>query len=110
MWSDIGSPQLNKRDFGFRFSIKRESSSKKFIIKIGLDWDQGQTHFYIPLQNTPFIKGPIQTNEFETMDNAMIAYKTLRNWMETIYYKQPNSANFINDKNNWKAENSKDLY
>lgn len=53
MWGEFGHNQQNS-GFPYRFSAKPCEKTKKWILKVGLDWDYGDTSAYVPFEKTAF--------------------------------------------------------
>lgn len=80
--------------FGYRFHIQK--SGVEFHIRIGLDWDYGQTHKYIPLCRTAFADyAPITKFIYSNAIDAMTELAMLKDWMRNMFKARPKSKEFL---------------
>ncbi len=78
----------------FKYYICNERGD--FRIKLGFDWDYGQTHRYIYLENTAFADyAPIPKFIYQTAEEAQHYLKIIREWIARLIAARPKSKEWI---------------
>lgn len=78
----------------FKYHICNERGD--FRIKLGFDWDYGQTHKYVYLENTAFANYvPFIKFNFNTAEEAQYFLKILKNWINRLINARPKSKEWL---------------
>ncbi len=80
----------------FKYHICNEHGD--YRIKLGFDWDYGQTHRYIYLEETAFANYvPFPKFVYQTAPEAQHFLRILKEWMDRLIAARPNSKKWLNE-------------